>query len=263
MKRVTVNGIELAYRDEGAGDPIVFLHAFPLNQTMWDEQVERLCANYRVVTFDWRGFGESALGEGRTMLGQFADDLAGLLNELGIDRATVCGLSMGGYAAFPFYKKYSDRVSALILSDTRATADTEEGKKARYEMAELARQSGSSALVEVMIPRLLGVTTLQSNPRIAERVKKMIESNKAEGIAQALIRMAKRDDSTDLLTQINCPTLIIVGSEDKLTPPSEAEKMSEAISNAKLEVIQNAGHLPNIERPDDFNYAVTKFLSEL
>jgi pimeloyl-ACP methyl ester carboxylesterase len=114
-----------------------------------------------------------------------------------------------------------------------------------------------------MIPRLIGAATLQSNPLVAERVRKMIESNNTEGIAQALIGMAERDDSTDLLNEIKCPTLVIVGSQDKLTPPSEAEKMSKEISNAGFEVIRNAGHLPNIEQPDDFNRVITKFLSEL
>lgn len=263
MKKAAVNGIEIAYRDEGDGNPIVFLHAFPLNQTMWDGQVKAFCENHRVITFDWRGFGKSTLGTESTTMNLFADDLACLLDALGVDLATICGLSMGGYAALAFYRKYADRVSALILADTRANRDTEEGKRARYEMAELARKSGPSALVEIMIPRLIGATTLQNNPRVAKRVQNMIESNSAEGIAQALLGMAERDDSTDLLAQINCPTLVIAGSEDKLTPPSEAEKMSEAICNANFEVISGAGHLPNIEQPGDFNRVITQFLNEL
>jgi pimeloyl-ACP methyl ester carboxylesterase len=265
MKKVSINGVELAYRDESpeAGAPVVFLHAFPLNQTMWDEQAQALRSRRRVVTFDWRGFGKSAIGADETTMDRLADDLAGLLNHLGIDRAIICGLSMGGYVAFAFYRKYARLVSALILADTRATADTEEGKQARRDLAALARKLGPSALVETMTSRLLGETTLRDKPQIVERVRLMIESNTGEGIAQASLAMATRGDSTDLLQRIDCPALAIVGAEDKLTPPSEAEKMCGAIGAARLELISGAGHLPNIEQPDDFNLAITKFIEEL
>jgi pimeloyl-ACP methyl ester carboxylesterase len=263
MKKLKVNNAEIAYRDEGAGEPIVFLHAFPLNQTMWDEQVAALAPTYRVITFDWRGFGQSGLGTTDSIMPAFADDLAELLNQLQIERATICGLSMGGYAAFAFYRTYASRVKALILCDTRAAADTDEGKRGRYEMAEVARSKGAAAIAEKMIPRLLGDTTLQSNVDAAKRVRGMIETAHAEGIAQALFGMARRGDSTDLLPRIDCPTLIIVGNEDKLTPQSEAEKMSRLIKTAKLEVIGEAGHLSNLEQPITFNLAVSEFLNQL
>jgi pimeloyl-ACP methyl ester carboxylesterase len=263
MKKVRIHGAELAYRDEGSGKPIVFLHAFPLNQTMWDDQVSALASDYRVISCDWRGFGQSTLGDGISSLETFADDVAGLLRELSLSKAVICGLSMGGYGAFAFYRKYSQMVTALILADTKAGADTEEGKKGRSEMAELARSKGPSALVEIMTPRLLGESTLKNDPNAVKRVKTMIESAQAEGIAQALTAMADRPDSTELLSQINRPTLIIVGKEDKLTPPSEAEKMNQAIAGSALELVQNCGHLPNIERPESFNRAVRGFLGKL
>lgn len=263
MNKIEVNGVQVAYRDEGAGEAVVFLHAFPLNQTMWDEQVAALSRNYRVITCDWRGFGASDVGDAGATMDIFADDLAALLNELQIERATICGLSMGGYAAFAFYRKYANRVKALLLADTRATADTEEGKQGRYEMAELARKSGAEALVEPMMPKLLGATSLQSKPALVERVQQMIRAAQAEGIAQALLGMAQRADATDMLAQITCPTLIIVGSEDKLTPPSDAEKMSQAIPSAQLEVIAQAGHLSNLEQSEAFNRLVADFLNRL
>lgn len=267
MKRVSVNGVELAYRDESSreesGAPVVFLHAFPLNQTMWDDQAPALCIRHRVITFDWRGFGESTLGAESATMNHFADDLAGLLNKLGVERAIICGLSMGGYAAFAFYRKYSDMVSALILADTRANADTDEGKQARYDLANLVRRSGQPALAGIMIPRLLGATTLQNDSLVVERVRRMIESNTAEGIAQASLAMAARSDSTDLLEQIECPALVVVGAEDRLTPPGEAERMCGAIHNARFEIIPGAGHLPNIERPGDFNLVITRFIEGL
>ncbi|MCI0336139.1 MAG: alpha/beta hydrolase [Acidobacteria bacterium] len=261
MKRIKVNGAELAYRDEGSGEPIVFLHAFPLNQTLWDGQLAAFASDYRVITFDWRGFGHSTLGDRILTMDVFADDLTGLLQELSIERAIICGLSMGGYAAFAFYRKAPERVSALILADTRSTPDNEEGKRGRLEMAELVRNNGAPALVDIMIPRLFGETTLRNNPQVAERVKAMIESSQPEGVAQALLAMAGRVDSTDMLPQISCPTLIIVGNEDKLTPPDESEKMSQAIPGSILEIILNAGHLTNIEQPESFNRSVSDFLS--
>lgn len=263
MKKVKINNAEIAYRDEGAGKPVVFLHAFPLNQTMWDEQVMALSPYYRVITLDWRGFGESEIGSVDLTMSIFANDLAGLFEHLQIEQAVICGLSMGGYVAFDFFRKHPDRVNALILCDTRATTDTEDAKRRRYEMAELVRSKGTAAIAEQMIPQLLGDSTLQSRPDVATRVHAMIETSQAEGIAQALIGMAHREDATDLLPLVNCPALVIVGSEDKLTPQSDAEKMRVLIKKAELEVIDSAGHLSNIESPAIFNKAIMKFLIRL
>ena len=263
MKKLKINNTELAYRDEGSGQPIVFLHAFPLNQTMWNDQVAAFSSSHRVITFDWRGFGASSLGSKPSNLAGFADDLAGLLDHLQIKSAAICGLSMGGYAAFAFYRKYPDKVAALVLCDTRASADTEEGKQSRHEMAALARQQGTPPIIEAMIPRLLGETTLRTKPQTAERVKEMIRAAQPEGIAQALFGMAQRDDSTELLSKITCPTLIIVGDEDKLTPPSDAEKMHLSIAFSQLRVINHAGHLANLEEPSVFNQTVRDFLKQL
>lgn len=143
MKKIKVNDVEVAYRDEGPGQPIVFLHAFPLDQSMWDEQFTEFASNHRVITLDWRGFGKSDMSSIHSSMPVFADDLAGLLNFLAIEKATICGLSMGGYAAFAFYRNYAERVNAVILCDTRAAADNDEGKRGRYEMAELARTNGA------------------------------------------------------------------------------------------------------------------------
>jgi len=263
VKKIKVGDAEIAYRDVGSGNPIVFLHAFPLNQTMWDEQVNEFSSEYRTITFDWRGFGESSPGQTDISISVFADDLAALLDHLEIDKANVCGLSMGGYAAFYFYRKYADRIKSLILCDTRAAADTEDGKRGRYEMAELVRSEGPFVMVEKMTPKLLSETSLQENQPVVLLVENMIKSAKPEAIAQALIGMAHREDSSDLLPQINCPTLIIVGAEDTLTPPTEAEKMNKSIPKSKLEKIPNAGHLANLEQPAIFNQIISSFLRQL
>lgn len=265
MKKISINSgtesIELAYRDEGEGTTVIFLHAFPLSQRMWDSQIKALSASHRVLTFDWRGFGESNLGAGNSSMETFADDLAELLKALEIEQVVLCGLSMGGYAALAFYRKYSAKVSGLILADTKAGADTEEARRSRYEMAEQARQKGSSAIAELMIPKLLGLSTQQNNAQIAEEVKAIIANNAAEAIAAAQEGMAQRKDSNDLLAEISCPTLIIAGSEDTLTPPSEAETMGSRIRSAEVKIIDKAGHLSNLEQPEIFNQLVLKFLS--
>ncbi|MFN7947097.1 MAG: alpha/beta fold hydrolase [Blastocatellia bacterium] len=254
--------IELACRDQGSGQAIIFLHAFPLSQRMWDEQVAALSTVSRVVTFDWRGFGESELRGGKFLMDTFADDLAGLLTELGIGRAVLCGLSMGGYAAFAFYRKYADRVAALILADTKAGADNEEARRNRYEMAELALQAGTSVIADSMVSRLLAPVTQQNKPEVVSRVRAIIENNRPEAIAAAQRAMAERADSTAMLAGINCPALILVGSDDALTPPAEAEKMRDQIPGARMTVISEAGHLSNLEQPEAFNSAIADFLKQ-
>lgn len=263
MKKFMVNDAELAYSDKGHGQPIVFLHAFPLNQNMWAAQVADLCPSHRVITFDWRGFGGSSLGSSKPSLSVFADDLANLLDHLEIEDATICGLSMGGYAAFAFFRQYPNRIKALILCDTKAVSDSEEIRQGRYETATTVLNKGVSVLVDTMVPRLLGETTLQSRPQIIECIRAMIKTARPDGVAQTLTAMAERQDSTDLLSRITCPTMIIVGDEDKLTPPSEAENMNQAIVSSQLAVIQNAGHLPNIEQAAIFNRIVDDFMGRL
>lgn len=230
--------------------PIIFLNAFPMNETMWNDQVEGLSGKFQTITFDWRNL---------TSMESMADDINNQLNTLSIDRATICGLSMGGYAALAFYRKYSERVHSLILSDTRATEDTDDVRKRRFEMMDIARQKGSTAIADIMMPGLLSEMTFQSNPKIVKRVRAIIESAHPELIVSALRAMADRKDSTDLLPHISCPTLVIVGAEDKMTTPMEAEQIYAAIPGAKLEIIPNAGHLSNIEQPGLFNKAVSRY----
>ncbi len=169
MSLIKVNNVDLSVRDYGdppgdRHDPVVFLHAFPLAQTMWDEQVTGLRSECRVVTFDWRGFGESTSGAETSSMDLFADDLAALLDQLKIQRAVVCGLSMGGYAAFAFHRRHKERIAALVLANTRAGADSPEGRQSRLEMASLVRKSGTEAIADTMLPRLLGPSTRNTSP---------------------------------------------------------------------------------------------------
>ena len=258
-----VNGITLAYSDRGTGLPIVFLHAFPLNRTMWAEQEETLSLQFRVITIDVRGHGESDAPLWRYTLEQTADDVNTLLDQLSIQQAIFVGLSMGGYILFAFYRKYAARVKGVILADTRAQADTAEGKDGRFHMAQIAYTQGPAAIADPMIPKLLSPQTVQTRPGLVQHVRAMIENNRVSGIAGDLMAMAERPDSFPLLKQITCPAQIIVGELDQSTPPSDAKVMADQIPNARLAIIPNAAHLANMEQPEVFSQIVEAFAQEL
>lgn len=258
-----VNGITIAYSDRGTGLPIVFLHAFPLNRTMWATQENALSSQFRIITIDLRGHGESDAPLWHCTLDQSADDVRTLLDQLAIPQALFVGLSMGGYILFALYRKYAARVKGLILADTRAQADTAEGKDGRFQMAQTAYKKGPTAIADIMIPNLLSPATIQTRPEIVQKVRAMIESTQISGIAGDLMAMAERPDSVPLLTQITCPTQIIVGELDRATPPSDARLMAEKIPGARLAVIPGAAHLANLEQPTTFGQIVSSFASDL
>ena len=258
-----INGLTLAYTDEGKGMPVVFVHGFPLNRNMWAPQVQALSRQHRVITVDLRGHGESDAPLWRYTMEQFADDLTGVLDHLSIQQAVMAGLSMGGYILFAFYRKYATRVNALILSDTRAQPDTDEGRAGRFNMAQSAYTQGSGAIADVMLSKLLCPASLHTRPELVQQVRGMITAMTLGGIAGDLMGMADRPDSVPLLRTITCPTLIIVGELDLATPPSDARVMSEQIPGAQLKIIPGAAHLPNLEQPEAFNDAVRSFLASI
>lgn len=259
----TVNGISIDFREEGAGIPVIFLHAFPLNQSQWDDQFAALRNHCRTITLDLRGFGKSDAPQGPYLMDQMAADLRGLMAVLDIDRAVLVGLSMGGYISLAFYRTYPHAVRALVLADTRAGADTHEARERRLNSARKAEREGSRAIGEDMVPLLLGRTTLESRPSVVERVRTMIEANSPQGIAGAQRGMAERRDSSDVLPGIDFPVLIIVGTEDTLTPVAEAESLRSGIRGSRLRTIESAGHLSNIERPEEFNAVLTEFIESV
>ena len=261
--KTQINGITIAYSDRGTGLPIVFLHAFPLNRTMWAQQEEALSLQFRVITIDLRGHGESDAPLWRYTLEQSADDVNALLDHLAIQQALFVGLSMGGYILFAFYRKYAARVKGLILADTRAQADTAEGKDGRFQIAQTAYKKGPSAIADIMMPKLLSPATIQTRTALVQQVRAMIEGNQISGIAGDLMAMAERLDSIPFLSQITCPTQIIVGELDQATPPSDAKLMADQIPNARLVIISNAAHLTNLEQPEAFNQIVAAFASNL
>jgi len=260
MISTNINGISITYRDDGSGLPLIFFHAFPLNQTMWDDQSSELRNHCRVVTLDLRGFGQSSAPPGPYSMDQMAADVRALMSVLDIDKAVLVGLSMGGYIALAFYRNYPEAVRALVLADTRGSADTHEARSRRLRSAEKVETTGSKAIADDMVPLLLGRTTLESRPLIVERVRLMIEANSPQGIAGAQRAMAARRDSTYILAGVDFPVLIVVGSEDTLTPISEAESLRNGIAGARLYIVEGAGHLSNLEQPDEFNSALIRFI---
>jgi pimeloyl-ACP methyl ester carboxylesterase len=249
--KAQVNGITLAYSDKGTGLPVVFLHAFPLNRTMWMAQEEALSSR------------ESDAPLWHHTLDQAAEDVRVLLDHLSIRQAVLVGLSMGGYILFAFYRKYADLVKGLVLADTRAQADTAEGKEGRFQMAQITYKKGSSAIADLMIPKLLSPATIQTRPEIVRNVWSMIEGNQISGIAGDLMAMAERPDSVPLLRQITCPTQIIGGELDLTIPPSDVKQMADQIPGSRLAIIPEAAHLANLEQPDTFNQIVAAFASEV
>jgi len=264
MSIARVRGIELAYEVSGAGTPVVLLHGFPFNRTLWREQVEALGERYRVVTLDLRGHGETTATRDAATMEEMAEDVAALLDELGVTaRVVLGGLSMGGYVALAFARLFPERTRALVLADTRAQADTDEARAAREETALRALDEGMHTIADAMLPKLLAPATLAARPEIVARVREMIMNTDSQGAASALRGMAVRRDQTNFLREINCPALIIVGSLDSITPTADAELMHREIRGSRLEIIEGAGHVSNIERPAEFNRALEKFLREL
>jgi pimeloyl-ACP methyl ester carboxylesterase len=254
--------VGLAFDDAGNGEPVVLLHGYPFNRSMWHKQVEVLKETHRVITPDLRGLGESPLTETATM-DEMANDVAALLDSLGIEETIIGGLSMGGYVTLAFTRLFPHRVKGLILADTRPQSDTEDGKQNRERHAQLALSKGMSAIAEEMLPKLLAPSTITENPDVVVRVSNMILTTQPQGAANAQRGMAQRVDHTEMLSNINVPTLIIVGSEDVLTPPSDSEKMHEAIKDSLLITIEGAGHCSNLENPEMFNAALVSFLGSL
>lgn len=263
MSFIRVDDIQLAYTDTGLGQPVVLLHGYPFNRTLWTEQGSALSNSYRVITPDLRGLGESDATPGAATMNRMAQDVAALLDHLEISRAVIGGLSMGGYVTLAFYKQFPSRVRGLVLADTRAQADTEEGKQTRFQQADKALAEGMAGIADSMLPKLLTPETVSKRPEVVKRVRDMMLKTKPEGAAGALLGMAEREDQTPLLSQISCPVLILVGREDPITPVQDSEKMNRAIAGSRLVVIENAAHVSNLERTEQFNDELVRFLNLL
>jgi 3-oxoadipate enol-lactonase len=249
------------YLEAGSGRPLVWLHAFPLSADQWLPQLSRVPPGWRFIAPDLRGFRGGSVAydaidlAGVTMDGYAADALD-LMTQLEIADATIGGLSMGGYVAFALLRRAPTRVNGLVLADTRATADTPEGRAARDRMTDLVKRDGPSGIAREMLPKLLGPTSRRDQPDLEDAVRRLIEVNTTAAIAAALEALKTRPDATPLLASITCPTLIICGEEDALTPMADSEAMHQAIPGSRLVRLAGAGHLSNLENPLGFNAAL-------
>jgi 3-oxoadipate enol-lactonase len=261
MPRASVNGTELHYRDSGTSkDVVLLLHAFPLHSGMWSRQIAALEKRHRVVAPDYRGLGKSAVPPEASTMDLLAQDVRALLQHLRIERAAVVGLSMGGYVAFELYREAPALFRGLVLADTRAGADSDEGKATREKFARTVLEKGLSWAADELVPKLLRP---EPDPAIVKEVRSLVSGGTPAGIAAAQRGMARRPDSTPTLATIACPTLVLVGAHDAMTPPAESEKMAKAVKGAKLVKVPDAGHLSNMENPEPFNAALQVFVDAL
>ncbi len=254
-------GGALAWDVRGEGPDLLLLHAFPFDHGMWDDVVEALAPHARCVRFSARGFGGSSPAGALLSMEGIAADAVALLDHLGISRAAVCGLSMGGYAALAMARAHPTRLSGLALVDTRAEADAPEARANRAALASAVRAQGVGPVVEAMLPRLLGATTQRERPEVVSKVRAAIEAAAPGAVADALAGLAARADQTGLLREIRVPALCVVGAEDALTPPADAQRMADAIPGAKLVTLPACGHLPCFEAPAALAAALREWLA--
>lgn len=264
MPNISIGSVSLNVIDEGGGPPILLVHGFPLDQTMWRSQVSDLSKNFRVIAPDLRGFGSSSpiTGDDTVVtMAQFADDLAAMLTALQVkERVTFCGLSMGGYIAWQFAARHADKLARLILCDTKAAADTKEAAEGRHKLAAKVLAEGSEVAADAMLPKLFSKRAIESQAACVEETRQVILRTAPQTIAAALRGMAAREDFTSKLETIKIPTLVLCGAEDIITPASEMRAMAAAIPRAQYVEIPSAGHMSPLEAPQAVNQAMRGFL---
>lgn len=262
MKKIGVRDLEMAVVDTGSGLPLLLVHGFPLDHSMWRYQIETLSANCRVIAPDLRGFGGTTVTAGTTSMEQMADDLDGLLDALGVyEPILFCGLSMGGYVGWQFARKYRHRLRALIACDTRAIADTPEQAAARRTMAERVLSEGPSVAADALLPKLFWEGTVRERPQLVNEMRDAILRTNPQGIAAALHGLAERPDVTQLLPTFDLPTLVIVGQYDAISSPEEMETIADELPDSAWVVVPNAGHLSPLENPEVFNEALAEYIT--
>lgn len=253
----TPTGAASSLRPRGT---LVLIHAFPLNARMWEPQLSLAEHGWRVIAPQLRGFDGDARDPGQSV-----DDYAGgvidLLDGLHVTEAVIGGLSLGGYVTFALFRHAPRYFRGMVLADTRPQADTPEGVDGRRKMLTLVREKGAQAVADEMIPKLLGESTKAGPPELAARVEELVLASSKDAIEGAIRALMTRPDSTPLLPSIHCPTLIIVGEEDTLTPPPLSRGMHEAIAGSELVTLPGAGHLASLEQPGAFNAALARFLT--
>lgn len=256
------SGLRIAYDESGSGAALLLVHGWPHDRTLWHGQVSGLATHARCIAPDLRGFGGSDV-TGPISIDLLADDLAGLLDALAIPEAVICGLSMGGYVAMAMCRRHRPRVRALVLTSTRATADSAEGRAARERIIELVARDGMQVLAEGQLERMAGRATLESRPHLRDALRSMMAAAPAAGVTGAQRAMMERPDSSAMLAALDVPVLVIAGAEDAIIPAAEQRAMASSIPGARYVEIAGAGHVCAFERAGVFNHAVAEFLDGL
>ena len=264
INRVSIGDQQLNVVDCGHGQPLLLVHGFPLDHTMWSGQIEQLADHCRVIAPDLPGFGQSDPVSGTLTMVQLADDLAALLDALSISEPiTFCGLSMGGYIAWEFWRRHAMRLERLILCDTRAVADTEAAARGREEMANRVLEEGAEVIADAMSPKLFALSTREQRGDIVQATRQVMLNTRAETVAAALRGMAQRIDATSLLAEVTVPALVICGEEDLISTSREMRGIAAAMPNAEFVEIGGAGHMSPLENPDHVNAAIQSVLSDM
>ena len=259
--RIQAAGRDVAYDDTGGGGvPLVLVHGFPMDRRIWAAQASALAGVARLIAPDLRGFGETPGAGAAATMDDYADDVLALLDALGLRTAVVGGVSMGGYVAMALHRRAPDRVRALVLVDTRGGPDSAEGRSARDAMIAMAREKGAGAVAQQMIGRLV---TPGFDAQRRKALTDLMAAQSVDGIAAGLAAIRDRPDSRPGVARVAVPTLVVCGAEDVITPPAESEALHAAIPGSRLVLVPGAGHLPNMERPREFNKALRGFVAEL
>lgn len=260
MQKTVSDDADIFYDVAGAGPPVVLLHPFPVNHEFWLPVTKHLASRYRLIMPDLRGHGESGLGVGPATMKKHAADIAHVMTDAGVDRATIIGVSIGGYLIFEFWRRFRDRVSGLVLCNTKAPADAAEARATRLKAADEVLQNGTEPFFEGMLQKVLAETTRHSRPDLVEGTLRMMRKMSAEDIAGVQRGMAERPDSVATLKTINAPVLIMTGDEDNMTGIPEGELMKQNIVGSQMKVIAKAGHYSPWEQPDEAGKLLRQFL---
>lgn len=264
MKHLSVKNISIAYKDVGRGSiPIIFIHGFPFDSSTWDEQLHFLEATHRAIAYDIRGYGDSTTDHAEVSIDLFAADLITFMDALEIEKAVVCGLSMGGYILLNALKRYPERFAAIVLTDTQCIDDEEETKQHRAATIAKIKAEGLKEFANDFIKTAFYHQTLISNPALVEKTKAIILSQNIKTVCDGLNAIAQRNETCSMLEDINKPTLIICGNHDKITLPIQSRYIKNTIKNSTLHFIDDAGHLSNLEHPVVFNNLLLRFLKSI
>jgi 3-oxoadipate enol-lactonase len=263
MEKIVSDGAEISYDVTGRGPAVVLLHPFPANHEFWVPLASGLASGYRLIMPDLRGHGESALGDGPATMQKHALDVARIMDAAGVSRVPMVGVSIGGYTMFEFWRRFRERIAALVLCNTKAQADTAEARNSRLQAADDVLQRGIEPFFESMVPKLLGETTRRSRPDLVEGAARMMRKMSPEDVAGVQRGMAERPDSLPTLKTINVPTLIITGDEDILTGVPDAELMKQHIPGSGLRVVAKAGHFSPWEQPEEVGKLIRNFLDRV